>query len=69
MTHKTLNPFPTTGLVRKPQVLAFLNIGNTKLHNDIRAGKFPGPVKLGKVSAWRAEDVRAIAGYNAEVSA
>jgi predicted DNA-binding transcriptional regulator AlpA len=65
---------PMSGLIRKSDVRAKLNVGNTKLHEMIRAGAFPRPFKLpslnGKlgrtsywsaavVDAWIAERVRA----------
>lgn len=52
------------GLIRKPAVLAKLQVGNTKLHEMIRAGEFPPPTKLpslngkpGRTSYWSAEVV------------
>lgn len=51
---------PETGFVRRPVVLAHVPFGPTKLHAEIRAGRFPAPVKFGeRLAAWRAEDVRA----------
>lgn len=55
--------FPTTGLVRKPQILEFLSISHTKFYDAINDGTIPKPVKIGSVSAWRAEDIRHVAGY------
>ena len=63
----TYNPenFPLTGLVRKPPILAFLQISNTKFYDAIKHGDIPKPIKLGGVSAWRAEDIRRVDGYEA----
>ena len=66
--NSTIQNFPTEGLARKPQVLAFLNISNTKLYEAIKRGEIPAPIKLGKVSAWKAIDIRRLAGYDVEVS-
>jgi prophage regulatory protein len=50
---------PETGFLRQPQVLVFVPISRSTLWRRIRAGTFPGPVKLSaRVTAWRAEDVR-----------
>lgn len=54
------------GLIRKPAVRAKLQVGNTKLHEMIRAGGFPPPIKLpslngklGRTSYWSADVVDA----------
>ncbi len=53
-----------SGLIRKADVRAKLQVGNTKLHEMIRAGEFPPPTKLpslngksGRTSYWSAEAV------------
>jgi prophage regulatory protein len=53
-----------TGLIRKADVRSKLNVGNTKLHEMIRAGEFPPPIKLpslngksGRTSYWSADVV------------
>lgn len=49
---------PSTGFVRRPVVLAHVPFGPTKLHEEIKAGRFPAPVKFGeRLAAWRAEEV------------
>lgn len=52
------------GLIRKSAVRAKLQVGNTKLHEMIRAGDFPPPTKLpslngkpGRTSYWSADVV------------
>ena len=54
-------PFlPQTGFVRRPVVLAHIPFGPTKLYEEVKAGRFPKPVKLGeRISAWRAEEIHA----------
>jgi prophage regulatory protein len=53
----------TTGgevLYRKPAVLLLTGMGATWLHTEIKAGKFPKPVKLGsRAVAWRRSEVHA----------
>lgn len=49
---------PPTGFVRRRVVLAHVPFGPTKLHEEIKAGRFPAPVKFGeRMAAWRAEEV------------
>ncbi len=47
----------TSRLMRLPEVTSRLGIGKTKLYAMIKAGDFPRPVKLGKVSAWPCDSV------------
>jgi prophage regulatory protein len=43
---------------RKPRVLRTISMGKTWLHEEVRAGRFPPPVKLGhRAVGWRASDV------------
>lgn len=56
----TNDTFPEEGLARKPQVLQFLNISNTALYSNIKRGKIPKPIKIGKVSGWDAQKIREI---------
>lgn len=57
-----LERFPREGLVRTPQILEYLKIGKTTWWAGIKAGRFPQPIKLGGISAWRARDIRQLAG-------
>ncbi len=52
---------PETGYVRQSQLIpGILPFGATTLWRMCKAGKFPKPVKLSeRVTAWRAEEVRA----------
>ena len=55
----TATRLPETAFLRQPQVLVFGPMSRSTLWRRIQAGSFPGPVKLsGRVTAWRAEDVR-----------
>jgi predicted DNA-binding transcriptional regulator AlpA len=52
-------PLPDAGFVRLPSILAVYSTSRSKLYNDIKAGIFPAPVKLGpRTSAWRVDQVR-----------
>lgn len=55
----TPQTLPCTGFVRKTVVLAHVPFGATKLYMEVKAGRFPAPIKLGpRIVAWRVEDVR-----------
>lgn len=64
-----MHQIPQTGFLRINQILgntktsppipAIIPISRSKLWSDVKAGKFPAPVKLGeRCTAWRAEDIR-----------
>jgi prophage regulatory protein len=45
---------------RKPRVLSTIAMGNTWLHEAVKRGTFPAPVKLGtRAVGWRRSDVEA----------
>ena len=45
---------------RKPRVLTVIGMGNTWLHEQIKRGLFPAPLKLGtRAVGWRRSDVEA----------
>lgn len=52
---------PATGFVRQSQLIPhIIPFSSTTLWRKVKAGDFPAPVKLSqRVTAWRAEDVRA----------
>jgi len=52
---------PETGFVRQSQLIPhILPFSSATLWRMVKAGTFVAPVKLGeRVTAWRAEDVRA----------
>lgn len=60
---------PNTGFLRQPQVLVFVPISKSTLWRRIQARTFPQPVKLSaRVTAWRAEDIRAWIAQHAGMS-
>lgn len=63
--------FPETGFVRlaqiigdrkaKPPIPAVLPVGRSTWWAGVKAGRYPAPVRLGpRMTAWRAEDIRAL---------
>lgn len=58
MTTQTL---PETGFVRLKTVLTFIPVSKSTLYAGIKAGRYPRPTRaLGlRITAWRAEDIRA----------
>ena len=47
-------------ILRKPRVLAVIGMGNTWLHESVKRGEFPPPIKLGlKAVGWKRSDVEA----------
>lgn len=47
-------------LYRKPAVLLLTGMGATWLHAEVKAGRFPKPVKIGsRAVAWRRSEVHA----------
>jgi prophage regulatory protein len=65
-----MNQLPEAGFLRLPQI-----IGDPKAHppippiipvkkscwwDGVRSGRFPKPVKLGRCTMWRVEDIRAL---------
>lgn len=52
---------PSTGFLRLPQVLALYPVSKSTWWKGVADGRYPTPVKLGeRVTAWRAEDIRAL---------
>ena len=50
---------PGTGVLRQPQVLAFVPISKSTLWRRIQARTFPEPLKLSaRITVWKAEDIR-----------
>ena len=65
-----MHQLPETGFIRIktltgdktacPPTPGLFPISKSKLWADVKAKKFPAPVKLGeRVTAWRVEDIRA----------
>jgi prophage regulatory protein len=47
-------------LLTLPEVSAMIGRSRTSIHNDIKAGRFPRPIKTGERSVrWLAEDIEA----------
>lgn len=52
---------PETGFVRLPTILAVFPVGRSTWWAGVRKKIYPQPVKLGpQITAWRAEDIRAL---------
>lgn len=52
---------PTTGFVRLPVILRLIPVGKTTWWAGVKDGRFPAGHKLSaKITAWRAEDIRAL---------
>lgn len=57
---------PATGLIRIERIIGnpkrgiepLIPIGRTAWYAGIAAGRYPQPVKLGRASAWRVEEIR-----------
>jgi prophage regulatory protein len=66
----TSNQLPEVGFVKLPQIIgnrkanppitAVLPVGRTTFLNGVKSGKYPKPVKHGRSSLWRVEDIRAL---------
>jgi len=55
------NAIPLEGFLRLPQVLSVFPISASSWWSGIRDGRYPAGVKLStRVTAWRAQDVRAL---------
>lgn len=49
----------TPHLLRLPEVERATGLRRSTLYDAIRAGTFPAPVKLGRLSAWPSHEVEA----------
>jgi prophage regulatory protein len=59
--HYDTNLLPETGFLRLPTILKLIPIGKSSWWEGVKSGKYPKPVYIGqRVTAWRAEDVRAL---------
>lgn len=51
---------PQTGFVREARLLLLLPFSHSTLWRRVKAKTFPAPVRIsGRITAWRAEDIRA----------
>lgn len=58
--NEAMMPVGTDRLLPLPVVIHMTSLSKTKIYADIRAGRFPAPVKLGpKRSAWRTSEIQA----------
>jgi predicted DNA-binding transcriptional regulator AlpA len=48
---------PDSGLLRLAQVLTVIPISRSSWLQGVTDGKYPRPIKLGRISLWRAEDI------------
>jgi len=65
-----MNQMPQTGFVRLPQiignpkavppVLPVIPVKKSAWWDGVRTGRFPKPVKFGRCTMWRVEDIRAL---------
>lgn len=63
-----VNTLPSEGYVRLVQILGdqdrglppIFPVSRATWHRGIREGHYPKPVKFGRMSLWRAEDIRAL---------
>ncbi|HYW75311.1 MAG TPA: AlpA family phage regulatory protein [Gammaproteobacteria bacterium] len=69
---------PETGYLRLPQIIGnpkagippLIPVSKSTWWQGIKDGRFPKPVKIGpRVTAWRAEDIRALLAQLAEQQA
>jgi predicted DNA-binding transcriptional regulator AlpA len=49
---------PTTGFLRLPSVLNLIPVSRSTWWAGVRTGRFPQPVRIGRITAWRVEDIR-----------
>ncbi len=60
MKKEASNPcrLPETGFVRLKQILELIPVCAATWWNGVKTGRFPKPVKYGRCTFWRAEDIR-----------
>jgi prophage regulatory protein len=57
-------------MLRAPEVAEMLSVSKATVWGWAKAGKFPGPIKLGaNISAWRRSDIEAWIEERAQESA
>ena len=65
-----MNYLPETGFVRLPQIIGapdaeppippIIPVKKSCWWDGVKSGRFPKPVKLGRCTMWRVEDIRAL---------
>jgi prophage regulatory protein len=63
-----MNPLPQTGFLRLPQIIGdpkatppippIIPVKKSCWWDGVKTGRFPQPVKLGRCTMWRVEDIR-----------
>ena len=63
---KQIKNFPNTGFMRLDQILYFIPVSKSTWWAGVKSGRYPQPVRtLGaRITAWRAEDIRAFIENN-----
>lgn len=54
----TLANYQQDRLLRLPDLKPITGMGRTMTYDQIKLGRFPKPVKLGRLSAWPESEVR-----------
>lgn len=61
---------PTTGYLRLPEVLKVYPVSRSTWWAGVKAGRFPQGHKLSeRITAWKAEDIRALIAETSSVAA
>lgn len=65
-----MNKLPETGFLRLPQIIgdpnaeppipAIIPVKKSCWWDGVKSGRFPKPVKLGRCTMWRIEDIKAL---------
>jgi len=65
-----MNKLPETGFLRLPQIIGdskadppvapLIPVKKSSWWEGVRTGRYPKPVKLGRCTMWRVEDIRAL---------
>lgn len=50
---------PRERLLRLPQVMSMTGRGRTATLDDVKAGRFPSPIKIGRATCWAESEVLA----------
>ncbi len=56
-------------LIRLPDVLEVVGVKATAWFAGVKEGRYPKPVKLGRASAWRLSEIRALMGIKPKEAA
>ena len=57
---KANDTLPQTGLIRLPTILRHYEESVSGWYRGMQEGLYPKPIKVGKKSFWRAEDIHAL---------